>query len=318
MVYGNKMIPIEKLAAVRTIVTHDSCPDGTASAIILHDALPEAKVLFVQYGSEAHKNLQPEPGMLFCDITPVAESAPGFVQMGALVLDHHRTARGIVEQFGEGGVFADEAKEPGVCGAMLAYRHVWWPLRLTTPYDGFVHRFATLAGVRDTWQRKDPRWEEACAQASILHFIPNEKWLARNLGQIATAWATEYEWLGVLLQEKQTKDVARTAGRGWPFTTAKGTRVLVIPSTMTSDVAELLDTKYDLIVGFGYTFDPKVGYPQMSLSTRSHTTFDCASFCKTHGGGGHTKAAGCPFDVMPDMLNPYIFIEKLIRAYEGA
>ena len=322
------MIPRQNLDAVRTIVTHDSCADGTASAIILRDAYAGKGVgiRFIQYGSDAHRSLQPEPGMLFCDITPVAEMAREFVQAGAIVLDHHRTARGIVEQFGESGVFADENAEPGVCGAVLAYREVWRVLEPSfnvfdpqTDQDvsraKFIHEFATLAGIRDTWQRQSPRWEDACAQSSVLSFVPNERWLQKSLSEIADSWKQDYEWLGLMLQDKHARDVARTAAKGWPFTTEKGVRVLIIPSTQTSDVAELLDDKYDLVVGFGYTFDPLIGYPQMILSTRSHTTFDCSTFCRSHGGGGHTKAAGCSFKVGPDMLNPYEFIEGLIRAY---
>jgi len=325
------MLTPEKLHAVRTIVTHEYCPDGTASAIILRDAFPgkNVKIQFVQYGSEEQKNLVVEPGMLFCDIGPVAERAPEFVAAGALILDHHKTNRAVVESFGENGVFADEALEPGVCGAVLAYRHVWRTLEPSfSVFDPqtekdvsrvkFIHDFATLAGVRDTWQRKDPRWPLACAQASVLNFIPNDQWLSQGLSVIAATWETNYAPLGQLLQDKQAKDVARMAKKGWPFTTAKGTRVLVIPSKgLTSDVAELLDTEYDLIAGFGYTFEPAVGVPEMILSLRSRTSFDCSAFCKAHGGGGHTKAAGCSFEVMPDTLNPYIFTEKKIRAYEG-
>lgn len=316
------MISLDKLAGVQTILTHDSCPDGTASAIILRDAFSvvnhAVEVRFVQYGSDEHKTLEPAPGQLFCDITPTADRARAFADAGAIVLDHHRTARAVVEQFGENGVFADEATEPGVCGAVLAYREVWKQMRPGyESQDHFIQYFATLAGIRDTWQRRDPRWEQACAQASVLNFVPNEKWLSKYLGEIASTWEHNYRPLGELLQEKQAKDVARMAAKGWPFTTNRGTRVLIIPSKgLTSDVAELLDSSFDLIAGFGYTYEPEQGAPLFILSTRSHTNFDCATFCKAHGGGGHTKAAGCSFLIKPDDPNPYVFIERLIRAYD--
>jgi len=324
------MISLARLADVRTIVTHDSCADGTASAIILRDAFydRDVPVRFLQYGSDAHRNLVPEPGMLFCDIVPPYDRAGEFVQAGALVLDHHKTARSVVEQFGEDGIFADEATEPGVCGAVLAYRHVWLPLKpqlsLAAPDEQyaikgqFAHDFATLAGIRDTWQRKDPRWDEACRQSSILSFIPNDQWLSKSLSELTWFWEKDYNWLGKLLQDKFAADVARMAAKGWAFTTEKGMKVLIIPSKgLTSDVAELLDDKVDLIAGFGYTFEPEIGYPQMILSTRSHTTFDCSALCKAFGGGGHSKAAGCSFPVNPETANPYTFIENLIRGYES-
>ncbi len=45
------MIPIETLRAVRTIITHANCPDGVASALILHQALPNAAIVFLAAGS---------------------------------------------------------------------------------------------------------------------------------------------------------------------------------------------------------------------------------------------------------------------------
>lgn len=311
------MIPLSALQATRTIITHDNCPDGTASAIILRDALPAATIQFVQYGTDEYKNLPAEPGMLFCDFSPPAERAQEFVNAGALVLDHHKYAKGVVEMFGENGVFADETTEPGVCGAVLAYLHVWkrlTPPALASAMEPFLEQFATLAGVRDTWQKHDPRWGEACAQAAVLSFIPNERWLAAGLVNIRGDWAANYGPLGKLLIEKLNADTARVIEKGWRFTTIKGTRVIVIPSKgLTSDAAEMLGNEVDLVVGFGYTYEKGSDKPLLVLSTRSRGSFDCGSFCKAHGGGGHTKAAGCSFGVELDALNPYAFIAVLLR-----
>lgn len=314
------MISTSTLEAVTTIVSHDNCPDGTASAILLHDALPNAAVKFVQYGSDAYKSLPAEPGMLFCDMSPPAERVQEFVAAGAVVLDHHKYAKPVVEAFGENGVFADEATEPGVCGAVLAYRHVWKPLVQSGagPFlEEFVDKLATLAGIRDTWQRRDYRWNDACAQASVLSFIPNEQWLSMSLQTIRAAWGTNYDPLGKLLVEKKNADVARACEKGWRFKTGRGTRIIILPGTgVTSDAAELLDDAVDLVVGFAYTYEQGAARPQIILSTRSHMDFDCGAFCKAHGGGGHTKAAGCSFEVSEIAHNPYTFIEVLLRGYD--
>lgn len=37
---------VDLLRQVRTIVTHDNCADGIASALILHAALPDARIVF--------------------------------------------------------------------------------------------------------------------------------------------------------------------------------------------------------------------------------------------------------------------------------
>jgi hypothetical protein len=60
----------ERLPKVWTVVTHENCPDGIASAIICKEALPEADVVFVQHGTEALANLPARGGLLFVDIAP--------------------------------------------------------------------------------------------------------------------------------------------------------------------------------------------------------------------------------------------------------
>ncbi len=107
------------------------------------------------------------------------------------------------------------------------------------------------------------------------------------------------------------------AKKGFAWTSKRGTRLLIIPSTgLTSDTAEKQKDGYDLIIGFSYTYDPGVGVPQMIMSLRSHQQFDCATFCKANGGGGHTKAAGCAIELQADSPNPYKLIPEMIDAYE--
>ena len=82
--------PLDKLMAVKTIICHGgNCPDGVASAILLHDVLPDAELKFVQYGTEEQKALRATSGMLFADFSPHAETFQKFVDAGAIVLDHH-------------------------------------------------------------------------------------------------------------------------------------------------------------------------------------------------------------------------------------
>jgi oligoribonuclease NrnB/cAMP/cGMP phosphodiesterase (DHH superfamily) len=313
----------EKLDRVKTVVVHENCADGTASAILIKDAFPgrPLDIRFMQYGTDAYRNLQPEPGMLFCDISPPAETAQAFVDAGALILDHHKTAKAVAKQFGDNGVFGDEAAHPGVCGAVLAYRHVWWPRVGTQPSalftDQFAQDFSVLAGIRDTWQRQDPRWRDACVQVYVLDFIPNEMWLSKTLDQISASWASEYKPLGEVIYARNAKGIDRALLGAHRFTTSKGTRVVTFDGLKTtSDAAEQLGDTADLIVGFMPTADD--GQPKYLFSTRTRGVYDCAKLAKAHGGGGHTKAAGFQVAINPaTALNPYAFVEALVERHEN-
>jgi hypothetical protein len=323
----------ESLRAVRTIVTHEHCPDGIASAILLHDALPEAEILFCQYGTELHREMLVTPGMLFCDFSPPGARLAEFVAAGAIVLDHHKVAREIVAAFGERGVFADEVTEPGVSGALLAYRHVWGPLMARDHGGRLASDFAHLAGVRDTWQRDSIHWAMSCAQAEALRFWPVGSWL-----EITQPFSNEFPRgghdqiremlrIGHVLVTRKAEAVARAVSRAWRTTSNKGTRILVFEGvSLSSDTAEAVGDAADLIIAFGY--EHEAGLHKLILSTRSHTTFDCAALSKYFGGGGHTRAAGfsVPFaelawPTLPDpegaaSLNPYAAVRDLVNTFE--
>lgn len=301
------MIDTTKLFNVRTIVTHDGCPDGVASAMILKVAMPDAKVVFARYGSAELAALPATEGMLFCDFSPPADRVQEFVDVGAIVLDHHKTARAVVEAFGENGVFGDEATEPGVCGAVLAYRVAIVGAGVR---DDAIEDFATLAGIRDTWQRQDPRWIEACAQAEALRFWPREY----LVGLTPFRWAERMAIGGTLLQKKaeQVEEKIREAYR----CEIAGQRVVMFDGSVeTSDAMEALKAGTDLVVGFRYLCDG--GRQRLNLSCRSRG-LDVSAFAKRHGGGGHTQAAGCTLDVLPGDANPYERVRELIGLWLGA
>lgn len=312
-------IDLNDLRAVTTIVTHDSCADGTASALLLHDALPHAEVVFVQHGTEAYRNLACKQGMLFCDIIPPPDRADDFVAAGAIVLDHHRTARAVVEKFASRGIFADEAVERGVSGTVLAYRHVWWPLVGAVHADPrrteWVRHFATMIGVADTWHREHPQWADAKRHTAILSFLPNTEWLERyTLEALTYRWEDNFEWVGQVLTRKHAKKVSRSIEGGRRMTSDRGTKILAFNNIgTTSDAAEQLGRDVDVVVGFFYEQNADV--EKLILSTRSHTEFDCAAFCRSYGGGGHTRAAGTSAPLSDE--NPYQVILRMINHYEA-
>ncbi len=318
------MIPLEALRAVRTIVSHENadgpCADGRASVLVLLDAFPGAKVRFLSYGSRAHVELEPAPGMLFCDFTPYAAKADGaitaagwanvarFVAAGAIVLDHHEGAREIVEAFGASGVYADA---PGVSGARLAFGEAWMDLTITGPERLLdVRRFADLVGVRDTWQRAEPRWREASALTAALVFYP---WPAL----VGASWAERFEMLKIgehLLVQNEER--ARLILAGATTREIAGRRVLLAEagSRDIGNVSDIAPPEVDLVVGWSYRA-AEAGELTMHVSLRSRGAVHCAEVAKKLGGGGHRGAAGFRIRALG---GPLYQLEHAIGAALGA
>ena len=335
----NKKIDIEKLKAVTTIVSHDNCTDGLSAAMLLHDVLPDAEIIFAQHGTEPYSKLEARPNMLFVDIVPPAERYEEFLKMGAIVLDHHKGVKDIVEKFGELAVFGDEKLNPGISGAPLAYKHVWKPFQVlrreewkkSPEYDPlyedmwdahekFIARFAERAGIRDTWQKSNPEWYEATLQGEVLYFWPRDFWLYdTKLEDICRHWDEKFHPVGSILMKKSVKSTQYTLEEAYHFVSERGTKVVCFNSVRaSSDIAEALDKDADLIVGFKYKCARnETGVePKLIFSTRSHTFYDCMSFTKWYGGGGHTKAAGFHVDVKPEDLNAYAYVKAVVNKYE--
>lgn len=317
------MLPIEKLKAVQKIIIHENCADGMASAMFLHDVLPDAQITFLQYGTDAYLDLKPSHNMLFCDFSPHQDTHMQFVEVDALVLDHHKGSQKVVEAFGKNGVFGDEVTEPGVCGATLAFREAWQPLK-ANPEDGeleFARRVARLAGVRDTWQRQDPSWDEACVLGETLRFYPAASWLVgKPFSPTRFDWWDTRMSTGRVLIERNDRAVKRAVSGAHRFTTSRGTRVILFSGvTLSSDAAELVDKDADLVVGFDYV-SIENGVATLVFSNRSHTDFNCMAFCKLWGGGGHTKAAGFSVKFKPDegTQDPYSVFHLKLEQFEAS
>lgn len=317
-------IAIEKLVAVRTVVVHANCPDGTASAIILRHAMSGVKVVFLSYGTEDYEKFPATEGLLFCDLSPPAARADEFVAAGTIVLDHHRSARDVVAKFGDNGVFADERTEIGVSGAALAFTHVWKPLMLrgiadaSGPIEGFqqkaVQDFATLVGIRDTFVRSSPRWNEACGISEVLRFYPPTKFVDEPIkffDHIA-----DHAELGATLYKKHLDSARRERDRS--FRTEFGNvSVAIVPTLSTTDIADVFDEPMenvpDVVIGFGFFSEKNV--PKISLSLRSHKDFDCSAFAKRFGGGGHIRAAGCTQELSALDVQPYTYVLDMLEEF---
>lgn len=286
------MIPVETLKAVTKIITHADCPDGIASAMILHDCLPDAEVIAVQYGPE-REALEPEPGLLFCDMTPSETKVEAFVDAGAIVLDHHRGARELVERFGERGVYADADDERGVSGAWLAYREAWRPLRESDDVISetrLVGYFAHVAGVRDCWVTDSKHWHEACAQAEVLMFYPLQRWLTNHDPYLDDS----ERGLGADLLQRKLRHAREIAESGC-LRLSPSVAIFNADGRVVSDVAEAMrevDPAVTLVAGFFYTVRDGQMLLVFSLRSSPGAATNARQVAVANGGGGHDHAAG--------------------------
>lgn len=322
-------IPLDILRKIKTIVTHAHCPDGLASAILLHDALPDAEILFC-----THDQLDALPiteGMLFCDIAPTPKRAMDFLEKHAVVLDHHKTAQGVVAAFVEDGlgVYADNGTEPGVSGAVLACRHVWRHLKRKAtlrPLEGEIEirnaeAFAELVGIRDTFDKRNAyKWEIAWNLSAGMMFQPAEALLRRS----DVFWPDEWnEWfydtrrLGEIVETNTRRRAKRAVSEGFLYTAAKDHLVLIVQGLDLTTTIGDSERNLDLIVGFQYRTDPVTHEPRFQVSMRSQGVVDVAAIAKAYGGGGHTNAAGftIPLVILGIRLefDPILKIQKMLE-----
>lgn len=295
------LIPIDVLHSVQLIVCHQNgpsapCPDGTASAVLLHDVLPHAQVRFVHH--EVLDTIEPQWNVLFCDIAPPADSP--FQKFNPIVLDHHVKQRDVVKSY-QLGVYPDD--EPGTSGAMLAFSQVWLPLR---EYRGEgqesarARLFAAYASIRDTWQRNHPWWSMACDQAEALRFFSWDDLCNMRSGGtfFENPEFVDRLAIGSLLRKKHLERV-ESQSNNVVYVRTEHFRIGIVNTLDTSDLHELVSDKCDVLVGFGFFDGQDVSVDRlvaegrpMRLSFRS-SKFDVGEVAKKLGGGGHRNAAGC-------------------------
>jgi len=296
---------------IEKVVVHAACADGTLAAAIVRQALPDCEAVEVQYGTPELAALQPTPGLLFVDFSPPADRAEEFLRAGSIVLDHHRAAKEVVQRFVDAGqgIFADEATEPGVSGAVLAYRHVYVPLK---GEDQELEWISYLIGVRDTWQKESPEWLVACAVSTGLRAFPFDWWLTHK-PRVSVALLA----LGRHAIEGRQRQIDEAMNQ-LVVRPLSGIRVGIFadPRGLVSDLADVAFGRgiCDVVIGW-FVVANQPGDLQLVLSCRSSGGYDVSAFCKHHGGGGHRRAASCKTPIDPKHFNPYERVEEMFTHY---
>lgn len=340
------MIPIEDLKRVSVVYTHAHCPDGLASAMILKDAFrmlgTSPRIEFLAHNTIEHQqaaapvlDLAGEGTAveyaLFCDIAPHPMAISVHGRSGVIVLDHHKGAEEVVRSFPL-HVFADEAADPGISGATLAWREVWesaWHelpsdpnvgVRIEQSQQAQVRDFAECVGARDTWQTQDARFQRGQWISKMLMSKPQSYWLEERAlyeggdRQPHAPFLTDREIeIGRALFEAHENAVAQAVDQVVYLTNGVH-RCAVFQEQaagfrLTSDVAESLrkqGTDCRFVAGFAYVVDAPGGAPRLVYSLRGFGGFDVASLAKANGGGGHTAAAGFSVEMQHvNLLGPY-------------
>lgn len=298
------MITLDKLAAVKHVFSHRSCPDGTASAMVCARALSSLGVRpefhFIQYGTNEHDELQPGPGQLFVDITPPISRWKEWEDFNPIVLDHHETAKPAV--IGLGGTYG----WPNESGATLAFQHVMKPIferllirteQTYTMMNEFEHweRFANLCRIRDTWQDSHDDFDLASGISHALMFYGSKD----LVDQASTAQIDfkTIEEIGKSLYSKLMHKVELYAKTAYRFETTQDEKTYKIgifncTEKAISEVGHaLLESGCDIAVGYFMLIEDDDVC--ISVSLRSHKDgVQVNKIAEFYGGGGHPPAAG--------------------------
>jgi oligoribonuclease NrnB/cAMP/cGMP phosphodiesterase (DHH superfamily) len=293
-----------------TLITHGGgCADGSCSAILALNVFPKINIKFLEHNSLEHINLRPEKNMIFIDFAPHPSNVQAFVDAGAFVLDHHKYSKDIVSQFGDRGVFADEKEDIGVSGGVLAYE--FWKNYFERSCKHLAEKMSKFVGIRDTWQRQDPDFEESCKINFTISFFPQDYFKTHyDIGEIFRF----SEEIGPILIEKKKSDVLVAQKNGLSTSVNKAGKEVDIFITDRKDLVSDLSEKISqgLCFGFGYSFADE---PSITVSCRSRSDFDVGKLAKFYGGGGHSKAAGFKIELKENNKSPHDLVKQHLQNY---
>jgi nanoRNase/pAp phosphatase (c-di-AMP/oligoRNAs hydrolase) len=287
-------IDLERLKSVKTIYSHSFCPDGLSAAMICKAAYASVglspEIIFIQYDTSEHENMEPGPNQLFIDITPPIKRWEEWKSFSPIVLDHHETAKRAAEELGVYGDVNDS-------GASLAFKHVMKPLFPIEKYRNDLKledwaRFAWLNMIRDTWKDKHADWRDACSLAQALGFYSSNSLLI-SANELELNLVEMLRFGGVLLKKCEGKAfrLANTAiievNRGKKFGFFNCTEKLI-----NETAHELIDV-HDCDVAVGFFMNLEDGSYNIHVSLRSKKQgVPVNKMAEILGGGGHPPSAG--------------------------
>lgn len=282
------MIEIDSILKVRKIISHKTCADGTAAAMICHAAISPlilgVEINFMFYKTKEHDEIPAEPGLMFIDFTPPYSRWEEFKACGTIIIDHHKTTAPYIN--GENVVF-----DPTKSGALLCYENVMAPL--VAKYNHVNpellckwREFAEYISIYDTWQKTSPSWDDANDMTQGVLTFGDKLCL-----ETPTPDFDLIKKIGNRVRHK-VQSKAKHIGDGALYQEFNGIKVAFYNNSekITSEIGEYLRDKCTFSVG--YSIIREDGKNRMLLSFRSNDDFDVSKIALAMGGGGHKGAAG--------------------------
>ncbi len=295
----------------RKVYFHKNCSDGTVSALVakwmfdymvpyfynIHRITHEISFHEVQYGEKDFEELVPEDGQIFLDITPPrARWEEWKSYKDILCLDHHISAKDIIEYFNDGEFSANFS------GAALTFQKLMGLLYENKDYEVFnpeyeyLKELSRLVSIRDTWKKDSEDWEEAVKISEAVQFFGWDNLKDLEIFELKTRLNSIKD----ILHQKKTKKVKFISEKIFDISNDKY-KIAIYPEIgkSISDVAEFLRNKgYDIVFAYSDIFEGNP-YPTKLISIRSNDKFDSSKMAESFGGGGHEGAAG--FKIKEDM-----------------
>jgi nanoRNase/pAp phosphatase (c-di-AMP/oligoRNAs hydrolase) len=248
------------------------------------------EIIFIQYDTSEHENLEPGPNQLFIDITPPIKRWEEWIPFSPIVLDHHDTVKHVSEAL---GIYGDTNDS----GASLAFKHVMKPLFPLDKYRNDLKladwaRFAWLNMIRDTWKDKHEDWRDACSIAQALGFYSSNSLLI-SASELELNIVEMLRFGGVLLKKSDGKAFRLASTAMVEIYREKKFGFFNCTEKLINETAhELIDVHgCDVAVGFFTNFEG--GSYNIHVSLRSKKNgIPVNKMAEILGGGGHPPAAG--------------------------
>ncbi|MBN3875281.1 hypothetical protein [Nostoc sp. JL23] len=260
------------------------CPDGIAASWCVNKVYPEAELIGWQYQSEELPIVEKGDRLIIVDFSFNKEILQQWADMGCeiVVIDHHKTAKSMLEGFAGGILRFDMTK----CGAVLTWEY-FFPNKPMPVFLGYVQD-------QDLWEWKLPHSEAVREAFAVL-------WRSFELFDQLEHLGQE-EFLDYMvpigqprLDEKRKKVEAIALRHIWMELAGYSIPVVALASgeeRLRSDVCAWLYKEYPE-AAFSASYRIEDGVEHWDLrSDKDGGNFDVSAIATQFNGGGHRNASG--------------------------